>query len=71
MIISKTTRKAQTTIPQPVREALRVKVGDTLAYRIEGGRVVMTKAASAPADDSFATFGEWASKNDSRAYADL
>lgn len=71
MITSKITSKAQTTIPQPVREALRVKAGDALAYRIERGRVILTKAAHTPVDDPFATFGEWASENDSRAYADL
>ena len=71
MITSKITSKAQTTIPRPVREALRVKAGDALAYRIERGRVVLTKAATGAADDPFATFDEWASENDSCAYADL
>lgn len=71
MITSKLTSKAQTTIPQPVREALRVRAGDELAYRIERGRVIVTKATRMPADDPFATFSEWAGENDSRAYADL
>ena len=71
MITSKITSKAQTTIPQAVREALRVREGDELAYKIERGRVIMTKAVRTPADDPFATFGEWASENDRRAYGDL
>lgn len=71
MITSKLTSKAQTTIPQPVREALRVREGDELAYRIERGRVILTKASPAAADDPFATFGEWSSENDAKAYADL
>ena len=71
MITSKITSKAQTTIPRPVREALRVRAGDEIAYTIERGRVVMTKAAGAAGDDPFATFGEWASDNDRRAYGDL
>lgn len=71
MITSKVTSKAQTTIPQAVRDALRVRAGDELAYRIERGRVILTKAGGAPADDPFATFGEWASENDKRAYGDL
>jgi len=71
MITSKITSKAQTTIPQPVREALRVREGDELAYTIERGRVILTKASRAPADDPFATFSEWDSENDRRAYADL
>jgi antitoxin PrlF len=71
MITSKITSKAQTTIPQAVREALRVREGDELAYKIERGRVILTKAARMPADDPFATFEEWASVNDQRAYGKL
>jgi antitoxin PrlF len=71
MITSKLTSKAQTTIPQPVRAALRVGKGDELAYTIDGDRVILTKAARAAQDDPFATFDEWASDNDRRAYAKL
>ena len=71
MITSKITSKAQTTIPRPVREALRVREGDEIAYKIERGRVIVTKAARMANDDPFATFGEWASENDRRAYGDL
>ena len=71
MITSKITSKAQTTIPQAVREALRVREGDELAYTIERGRVMLTKAERMSADDPFATFGEWASENDRRAYGKL
>ena len=48
-----------------------MREGGELACRIERGRVIMTKAARTPADDLFATFGEWASDNDRRAYGDL
>ncbi len=44
MIKSKITSKAQTTVPLPVRAALRVRPGDELAYEIEGDRVILTKA---------------------------
>jgi len=71
MITSKLTSKAQTTIPRPVRDALRVGEGDELAYRIERGRVILTKATRVPSDDPFATFEEWDSDNDRRAYAKL
>ena len=47
MITSKLTSKAQTTIPQAVRNALGVKPGDAIAYAIEGAHVVLTKAAPA------------------------
>ncbi|MGC4028166.1 MAG: type II toxin-antitoxin system PrlF family antitoxin [Steroidobacteraceae bacterium] len=72
MITSKLTSKAQTTIPQPVRNALRLKEGDELAYRIEGNRVVLTRAARAGvADDPFLTFEEWDSEADREAYGEL
>ncbi|WP_234053624.1 MULTISPECIES: type II toxin-antitoxin system PrlF family antitoxin [unclassified Xanthobacter] len=71
MITSKITSKAQTTIPQAVRAALHLREGDAIAYRIEEGRVVLTKAEPVPADDPFATFGEWDSEADRKAYAQL
>jgi antitoxin PrlF len=71
MIKSKLTSKAQTTIPMPVRTALRLVEGDELVYTIDGDRVVLTKASREPADDPFATFNEWASDDDRRGYADL
>lgn len=71
MITSKITSKAQTTIPQAVRAALRLREGDELAYRIEDGRVILTKAEAPPADDPFATFEEWDSDADRKAYAGL
>ena len=71
MITSKLTSKAQTTIPQPVRTALRLREGDELAYVIERDRVILTKADAVPIDDPFHTFVEWDSEADRRAYADL
>ena len=71
MLTSKLTSKAQTTIPLPVRQALRLAAGDELAYRIEGDRVVVTKARRGPVDDPFATFDEWSSEADINAYGDL
>lgn len=71
MITSKLTSKAQTTIPLPVRTALRLVRGDEIAYLIDGERVVLTKASREAADDPFATFGEWSSEADRRGYADL
>ena len=71
MISSRLTIKAQTTIPAPVRAALRLKPGDEVAYSIEGARVILTKAERGPADDPFATFDEWDSPADHEAYADL
>jgi antitoxin PrlF len=71
MITSKITSTGQTTIPRPVRSPLRVGEGDELAYRIEGDQLVLTKAKRKPIDDPFATFHEWSSEADRRAYGDL
>ena len=72
MITSKLTSKAQTTIPQPVRAALGLREGDSIAYVIEPGQVVLMRArANAAADDPFATFSEWDSAADTEAYAGL
>ncbi|KAA5605450.1 AbrB/MazE/SpoVT family DNA-binding domain-containing protein [Roseospira marina] len=71
MITSKLTSKAQTTIPQPVREALRLRPGDEVVYEIEAtGRVVIQRAQPRD-DDPFATFTEWNGDEDRRAYAGL
>jgi antitoxin PrlF len=72
MITSKLTSKAQTTIPQPVRQALGLKEGDELIYEIENNRVVISKVRpTAGFEDPFATFVEWDSPADREGYADL
>ena len=71
MITSKLTSKAQTTIPLPVRNALRLGPGDQLAYTIEGERVILTKSTKLPTDDPFAAFSEWSSEADREGYAEL
>jgi antitoxin PrlF len=72
MIISRLTSKAQTTIPQPVRAALHLREGDEIAYAIEPGRVVLTRARPEnAAEDPFKTFSEWDSPADTEAYAGL
>lgn len=71
MIVSKLTSKAQTTIPQAVRIALRVRDGDELAYEIDGDRVILSKRTNSDKDDPFRSFEEWNSEADRRAYAKL
>ena len=72
VIVSKLTSKAQTTIPQPVRAALRLRAGDELLYEIIDERVILTKARRGQTvDDPFRTFEEWSSEADTKAYADL
>lgn len=72
MITSKLSSKAQTTIPQPIRAALKLEEGDELVYEIRGRHVVLTKARDLSAgDDPFHTFAEWDSPADRKAYGDL
>jgi antitoxin PrlF len=72
MIVSKLTSKSQTTIPQSVRRALRLRPGDVIEYEIVDGRVILTKApGGGKTDDPFQAFHEWSSEADEEAYADL
>jgi antitoxin PrlF len=68
MITSKLTSKAQTTIPQAVRAALRLTEGDELAYEIDGDRIILTKASNRGGEDPFGTFSEWDGAVDRKAY---
>jgi antitoxin PrlF len=72
IITSKITSKAQTTIPQSVRAALHLKEGDEIAYAIEDARVILTRVEpGSRQDDPFATFLEWDSAADRKAYEKL
>jgi antitoxin PrlF len=67
---SRLTSKAQTVIPKSVRERLGLKPGDRVRYRIAREGIVIEKALDAE-DDPFASFSEWSSDADSRAYDSL
>lgn len=71
MIVSRITSKAQTTVPQAVRNALGLRPGDDIAYEIRDGQVLLTKARPSAQDDPFAAFDEWAGEADRKAYAGL
>ena len=51
MITSKLTSKAQTTIPQPVRAALKLHDSDELMYEIADQHVILTKVRRGGATD--------------------
>jgi antitoxin PrlF len=62
---SRVSVKSQTVLPKQIREALDVKPGDTLRYRITDDGVFVDKApARSEADDPFATFTEWSGSAD-------
>jgi antitoxin PrlF len=73
-VFSTLTKKAQTTVPKEVREALGAKPGDTLVYRIVKGRVTLARAE--PLDKAYlksieSTLSEWDSPEDAAAYDNL
>ena len=72
MITSKLTSKSQTTVPQSVRRALGLKPGDSLAYEIVNGKVILSRTTTdSGAEDPFGIFSEWRGKEDEEAYASL
>ena len=73
-IFGKITSKGQTTLPKEVREALGVKPGDMLVYRISKGKVTLARAE--PMDRAYlkaveSTLSEWSSAEDAAAYDKL
>jgi hypothetical protein len=48
-----------------------VREGDEIAYAIEDGRVILTKARSEAAEDPFGAFQEWDGEADRKAYGKL
>jgi antitoxin PrlF len=62
--------KSRTVIPRPIRERLQLRPGDRLRY-IETAEGIIIEKAWIPEDGQFATFTEWASNADEKAYADL
>lgn len=71
MITSRLSRRGRTTIPRPIRDALRLVEGDTLAYDIVDGVVVVWRLPRPVAGEPFTCFGEWADEADRTAYAEL
>lgn len=73
-VYSKLSAKTRTTLPKAVREALGVKPGDTLVYRIAKGKVTLAQAE--PLDRAYlkaleTTLSEWNSPEDAMAYDKL
>jgi AbrB family looped-hinge helix DNA binding protein len=71
---SRLTTKYQATIPAPVREALQVDAGDTIAFDIEDGQIRLRKARALDVEFARAlenTLSEWLSEADEEAFRDL
>jgi len=73
-VSSRLSPRFQVTLPKPVREALALKAGDTVAYEIHDGHVVLRNAVPVDVNHLEAlqvTLSEWASAEDAAAYDDL
>jgi antitoxin PrlF len=57
--------------PRATRERLRLKAGDTLRNRMTESDVLLDKALGNEVDGPFATFFEWSSEADEKAYGRL
>ena len=74
MELARVTARGQTTIPKRIREAANLRVGDVLAFEIEGNRMVVRKVT--PGQDQYlqslsAVMSEWRSPEDEEAWRDL
>ena len=62
--------RARIVLPKDVREALRLKPGDSFAFLIDGEDVRVLRAP-AESGGPFSCFSEWASDADRKGYAGL
>jgi antitoxin PrlF len=68
-LFSRVLAKGHTVIPQKICEQLKLSSGDTMRYRITDDGIFLVKAAVA--GSPFATFSEWTSEADEKAYGGL
>ena len=74
MKVAKVSARGQTTIPESIREAAGIYVGDTLAFETDGEQVVVRKvlrAGDGTAQNDSETMSEWASAEDEEAWRGL
>ena len=74
MQVSRLSTEGQITVPKEVREVLKLKPGDFVAYEIQSGEVILRHAE--PFDAAFhqalsATLDEWDTPEDDEAFRDL
>jgi antitoxin PrlF len=55
MIVSKLTKRSQTTVPRGVRSALGLGPGEKIGYIVEGNRVVLVNASATEHKDPVLT----------------
>ena len=75
LAVAKITAKGQTTIPQDIRAALKVKPGDLIAWEVDASGTATVRRVQ-PMDLEYlraveGTLTEWAGANDEEAYRGL
>lgn len=68
---SRIDNRGRTTLPAAVREALSLRPGDVLVYDVEARSVTLRRIDAAEVMETFATFDEWSSEADEKAYSKL
>jgi antitoxin PrlF len=74
MLTSTLSSKGQVTIPKEIRDALDIKPGDTVAYEVRNGVVMLRRVDPFDAEFHAAlsqTLDEWSSREDDEAFRDL
>jgi AbrB family looped-hinge helix DNA binding protein len=76
MQFSRLSAKGQITIPKEIRDILKLEPGDTVAYELQDGTVMLKRVAPQPLDTGFhealsATLDEWDTPEDNEAFRDL
>ena len=74
MLLSRLSSKGQVTIPKEIRDAVRLKPGDMVAYEVRNGIVTIKRVEAL--DTAFhsavsETLAEWATPEDDQAFRDL
>lgn len=68
---AKLSSKSQLVLPKSVREKLRLKTGDRVRFIDSPTGMIIERLQENEAEDPFASFSEWASEADDRAYGNL
>ena len=74
MRVSRISSKGQVTIPKAIRESLRVRPGDLIAYEVQDDMIALkpVEAVNEAFKDLLSvTLEEWDSTNDDEAFRDL
>ncbi|MBI3796526.1 MAG: AbrB family transcriptional regulator [Deltaproteobacteria bacterium] len=74
MQFSRLSAKGQITVPEEIRQVLKVRPGDLIVYKVQHGEVILKRAE--PFDTVFheaisATLDEWNTPEDDEAFRDL